>query len=235
MSQGPYGLAYNTDLLEEEPQSWNILWDPRYKDKYIIGANEYIYNANITALAMGYPKEYISDYDKLNNLEFRDKLRQLAVNAHSFWVGVEKVEDLEGMTLAAVWGDSMGKLKKKGKNWKMVEPAEGIPCWIDNFAITWTLTDKPFLKKAAEEYIDGLLSPDYQVNHILRTVTLSPITTNINDFLTLEEKKRLHIGVPNFFNEQRILQTTYSIRDRNGLKLLWEEAMKGIEIKRGED
>ncbi len=51
VSQGPYGLAYNTALLEDEPQSWNILWDPRFKGKYVIGANEYIYNANITALA----------------------------------------------------------------------------------------------------------------------------------------------------------------------------------------
>lgn len=230
VSQGPYGLAYNTSLLKEKPQSWNILWDPRFKGKYVIGANEYIYNANITALALGYSKEAVSNYTVLNNRVFRDKLRQLAVNAHSFWIGVDNPDALMGMTLATSWGDSLIPLKKRGKLWKMAEPAEGTPAWIDNYAITWALSDKPFLKKVAEEYINGLLSTDYQVKHIMRTLSLTPITTNIADLLTAEERKRFHIGVPNFFDQNRILQHTYSRRDRNGLKLLWEEAMKGIAV-----
>ncbi len=235
VSQGPYGLAYNINLLENEPQSWNILWDPAFRGKYVIGANEYIYNANITALALGYPKDAISNYEALNNPEFRDKLRQLALNAHSFWVGVDKPEDLLGMTLATSWGDAMGPLKKRGEFWEIAEPAEGMPCWIDNYAITWALADKPFLKQVAEDYINGLLSIDYQVTHILRHLSLTPIITNIEDMLTMEEKERIHIGTPNFFNENRILQNTYSRRDRNGLKLLWEEAMQGLPVKRGLD
>jgi hypothetical protein len=49
--------------------------------------------------------------------------------------------------------------------------------------------------------------------------------------LTSEEKERLHVGTPNFFSENRILQHTYSERDRNGLKSLWDEAMKGITVE----
>jgi len=230
VSQGPYGLAYNTTLLKDEPQSWNIFWEPRFKGKYVIGANEYIYNVNITALALGYPKESISSYEALDNKAFRDKLRQLAVNAHSFWIGVDKPSDLGGKILATSWGDSMGPLKKQGEPWTIAEPSEGMPCWIDNYAITWTLADNPFLKKVAEEYINGLLSTDYQVGHIMRHMSLTPIITNIGDLLTAEEKERLHLGIPNFFKNNRILQHTYSKRDRNALKVLWQEAMKGIQI-----
>lgn len=100
LSQGPYGLVYNRSLLNEEPDSWNILWDPEMKGKYTISKNEYIYNINITALALGYSKDSISDFDTLNNQEFKDKLRQLVLNAHSFWVGVDKPENLSGLTLA---------------------------------------------------------------------------------------------------------------------------------------
>lgn len=57
VSQGPYGLAYNTALLEKEPQSWNIFWDPQFKRQYVLAGNEYIYNVNITALALGYSRE----------------------------------------------------------------------------------------------------------------------------------------------------------------------------------
>jgi spermidine/putrescine-binding protein len=230
VSHGPYGLAYNAALLKEEPLSWNILWDPRFKGKYVIGANEYIYNANITALALGYPQKSISDYDALNNSEFIEKLRQLAVNAHSFWIGVDKADDLSGRTLATSWGDSMGPLNDRGEPWKIAEPAEGMPCWIDNYAITWALAGKPFLKKVAEEYIDGLLSTDFQVGHIMRRLSLTPIIANIGDLLTETEKKRIRIGTPGVFCKNRILQPFYSQRNRNGLKRLWKRAMKGISI-----
>jgi len=92
------------------------------------------------------------------------------------------------------------------------------------------LQSRPFLKKVAEEYINGLLSTDYQLEHITRTMSLTPIITNIGHQMTMEEKQRIHVGTPNFFSENRILQHTYTKRDRNGLKLLWREAMKGIKL-----
>ncbi len=233
VSQGPYGLVYNSAILKEPPRSWNILWDPKFKGKYVIGANEYIYNANITALALGYSRESINNFDNLNNKKFREKLRQLAANSYSFWVGVDTADDLSGMTLGTSWGDSLGPLKTRGEAWKMAEPVEGMPCWIDNYAITWTLADNPFLKKVAEEYMNLLLSADYQIEHIMRNMSLTPIITNIRDLLTNEEIERLNVDAPNFFNDNRVLLHTYSPRDRNGLMLLWKEAMQGINIKKG--
>ncbi len=232
VSQGPYGLAYNSALMKNEPQSWNIFWSPEFKGKYVIGVNEYIYNSNITALALGYSREDIGSYKKLNNKIFKKKLRQLAINAHSFWTGVDKPDDLTGLTLATSWGDSLNSLNEMGEPWKMAEPSEGMPAWIDNYAITWALVDRPFLKKVAEEYINRLLSIDYQVEHIMRDMSLTPIITNIGDRLTDEEKDRAHIGTPNFFDKNRILVSTYSKRDRNGLKLLWDEAMDGVLPKK---
>jgi spermidine/putrescine-binding protein len=228
VSQGPYGLAYNTALLESEPQSWNIFWDPLFKGQYVLGGNEYIYNVNITALALGYSREQIGSYDALNNPDFKKKLRSLVVNAHSFWIGVDKPDNLAGRPLAVSWGDSLGPLKARGEQWKIAEPAEGTICWVDNYAITWALQDKPFLKKVAEEYINELLATDYQVGHILRHMSLTPVITNIGDLLTPEEAGRLQLGVPNFYERNRILQRTYSHRDRNGMKLLWDEATQGI-------
>lgn len=230
-AQGPYGLAYNTTLLKETPKSWNILWDPQYKGKYVIGANEYVYNAMITALALGYPKESLGSYDTLNNSAFREKFRQLAVNAHSFWIGVDKADDLSGHALATAWGDSFTPLKKRGEQWQMAEPAEGIPFWIDNFAITSALKDKPFLKKVAEEYINCLLTTDYQVGHIMRVVGTMPVITEIDALITPEEKRRIQLAAPDVSKSKRVMVPTCSQRDRNGLRLLWKEAMTGIVVK----
>lgn len=232
-SQGPYALAYNVSLMKEAPKSWDILWNPSSKGKYVIGANEYIYNSIITALALGYPRESFGNYDALNNEIFKKKLRQLAVNAHSFWIGVDKADDLSGHLLATVWGDSLAPLRQRGEQWEMAEPIEGIPFWIDNCSVTSALADKPFLKKIAEEYINELLTIDYQVDHILRIIGTIPVISNIERPLTLEEKKRIDLGISDSFDQNRVLLPTYSQRDRNGLKILWKEAMEGIQLNKG--
>ena len=232
VANGPYGLAYNTEVFKQAPQSWKIFWDPAFKNKYVIGAHEYLYNVNITALVLGYSRESISSYEALNNRDFKKKLRQLAVNAHSLWVGVDKPDDLIGMSFAASWGDSLSALKRRGEIWKMADPVEGTLWWIDEYAITWALADRPFMKKVAEEWINKSLSPGFQIDHLIREVGIYPVVTNIADKLTDKENKRVQLSTPGSFTDKRILQHTYSQRDRNGLKLLWDEAMEGISIKK---
>jgi len=232
IANGPYGLAYNTSMFKQAPKSWKIFWNPDYQNKYVIGAHEYLYNINITALAMGYPKHEINSFDKLNNNEFRARLRKLTLNAQSMWIGVDKPEDLLGMSFATSWGDSLSSLKRKGEIWKMADPEEGTMWWIDEYALTQAMVDKPFLKKVAEEWINKSLSPDFQVDHLVREVGIYPVVTNITTKLTTSEKNRIQISsIPGAFTNKRILQNTYSQRDRNGLKLLWDEAMKGVSPK----
>jgi spermidine/putrescine-binding protein len=228
IASGPYGLAYNTAKLKQAPRSWKVFWDPAYKKQYSIGAEEYVYNVNITALAMGFPIESISSYDALNTKPFRMKLRELAMNANTLWVGVDKPEDLLGMSLATSWGDSLTSLKARGEIWEMADPKEGTMWWIDEYAFTWGLEKKPFLKKVAEEWVNESLSQEFQVDHLVRQVGIYPVVTNIAAKLTKAEKLRLQTDVdPQRLKDERILQQIYSKRDRNGLKLLWKEAKKG--------
>jgi spermidine/putrescine transport system substrate-binding protein len=232
VANGPYGLAYNTEKFEEAPKSWDIFWDPAHKKKYTVGSHEYLYNVGITALAMGYPRDCLSKYDKLNNPEFKNRLKQLAANAKSMWIGVDKPDDLFGLDMASSWGDSLSALKRRGEIWKMAEPKEGTLWWIDEYAMTWALSDKPFKKKLAEEWINQSLTTDFQVRHLVREVGIYPVISNIADLLTEEEKKKIKPGSkPGSFTKTRILQNVHSQRNRNGLKALWEAAKKGISVK----
>ncbi len=235
LANGPYGLAYNTGALKATPQSWKIFWDPAFKNKYVIGEYEYIYNVNITALVLGYPRAAISSYDALNNGKFKAKLRQLAVNANSLWGGVDKPDDLAGMSFATSWGDSLSSLKRRGEIWKMAEPVEGTLWWVDEYVMTGALADQPFLKKVAEEWIDMSLSVNFQVDHLIREVNIFPVIINISDELTAEEKERVLGDTHGDFRDKHILQTTYSQRDRNGLKVLWNEALSWRRDRKKED
>lgn len=226
VANGPYGLAYNTDQVSLAPSSWSVLWNPASKGRYSIGKNEYLYNVNITARAMGYPTETIHDYNTLNNDTFKAKLRELAVNARSLWVGVDKKEDLFGLLYATAWGDSFKDLERSGEVWEMAAPEEGTLWWVDEYALTWALINSPFKKKIAEEWINKSLSADFQLNHLVREVGIFPVVTNIGNLLTAEEKRRIQSSSDKSLSNTRVLQHTYSQRDRNGFRRLWNEALR---------
>ncbi|MDC0335516.1 extracellular solute-binding protein [Pseudodesulfovibrio sp.] len=226
--QGMYGLVYNTKKVLPAPTSWQVLWKPEHKGAYAIGANEYLYNVCTTALAMGYPRDSISKYSRLDNRKFRNKLRALALNAGGFWAGQDKADDLAGKSLSAGWGDGLKKLRERGENWKFAEPEEGALCWVDSYALTWALADKPFLREVAQEWIDFLLRPEFQVDYAVRELSQRAVTTTIGPRLTEEERKRLHVDEADYFENNCVLLPTFTHRDRNGMKMLWDEAMLGI-------
>jgi spermidine/putrescine transport system substrate-binding protein len=224
--RGPYGLAYNTSIVKEEPQSWNIMWDSRYKGKYAIGgADQYEHNVSATALALGIPANKIYNYKTVNTPEMQAKLAQLAANAKGTWEGVDDAKTLKGLALAAVWGFSLPELKEMGEVWKIAEPKEGTTGWVDNFMISSTLADKPLKKKIAYEWLNFILSDDYQVYDV-RGLACAPVTTTVTAILTNEEIKHFHLDDPTHFEKNRILWKVLDKIDRNGLKRLWDNALK---------
>ncbi len=225
IARGPYGLAYNTELVKDPPQSWNILWDPKYKNQYTLGKETYVENVNLTALAMGMDRKNMSNYRALNTPEFQDKLTELVVNAHSLWEGVDKAEDLKGLALAAVWGTSLVELEKQGDIWKMAEPKEGTPAWVDNLLLGDSLKDKPQLKQIAEEWLNYVLSDDFQL-YLTREILWPTVSTTVKAKMTPEEIERFHLEEPEYFGKHRILLQLIGKRDRDGIKRLWEKALK---------
>ncbi|MDM8549678.1 extracellular solute-binding protein [Desulfobacterales bacterium HSG2] len=225
VARGTYGLAYNTTILREAPESWNILWDPRFRDKYTLGKYQYEENIFSTALAMGFSRKDMSNYRKLNTPEFQKKLAQLAANAHGMWEGVDTPEDLKGLVLAMSWGNAPTGLRKMGEIWKMAEPKEGTTAWVDNFMIGYALEDKPELKRIAEEWLNIVLSDEYQV-YVPRGIGTIPIVTTIMDKLTPDEIARCHLDDPTHFAKNRILWPTLRKADRKGFRRLWNKALK---------
>lgn len=226
-AHGPYGIAYNTKYFDKAPDSLNVLWEEKNKGRYCLSSDYYEANAFLTAMAMGKKREDLSDYDKLTATDdFNIKLRQLAQNAKSFWVGVDKPEDLQGLSLATTWGFSLAELAKKGETWKMMEPKEGYSGWVDNFVISRNVEKDPFLKKLAEEWLNFVISPEYQAEVVVRGLGSDPVNTQTVKLLTKEEADAHHLNDPEYFSKNRVLWPVMSKRNRNGLKLLWQNAMK---------
>lgn len=223
--RGPYGLAYNTERITEAPASWNILWDPQFKGKYTLGKDAYIHNVTLTALANGVSKDKIYDYRTVNTPEIQGKLASLATNSAPMWEGVDDADSLKGLSLAVVWGFSLPALQQIGETWKIAEPSEGTTGWVDNFALSHTLDNKPELKKVAEEWLNFVLSDEYQAYDV-RGLACGPVTTTVKAILTPEEIAQFHLEDPSHFDSNRILWAILDKKDRKGLKRLWDNALK---------
>lgn len=224
MAHGVYSIIYNKDKLEERPTSWKVFWKEEHKNKYALAKNEHICNAASVALAMGYDENDLTDFSKLNNEEFKEKLHAFAANASNFWESVDKANDILGKNIATSWGDSITEARFFAEEWAFAFPEEGSLIWVDCVALTNTLKEKPFLKEIALEFINFLLSKRYQIDYILRDRTNVPVTKDIYPLLTNQEREdteKMH----KYINDKGILLPTCSLKNRNGITLLWEEAL----------
>lgn len=231
IAHGSYGLIYNAKYFETPPTTWNVLWDEKYKGKYTITNGTTEVNIYITALALGYDANEMSNFSKLNNDIFRQKLRALVQNAHSFWPGIDSPHHLKGLYMGTSWGWSLSALRKTGEDWRMIDPEEGSPAWVDLHAIGQSLRNKPFLKKIAEEWINYTIGKKFQIEVVVNSLSSSPVTENIIEELSKENIRQFHLDDPEYFAKYRHLYPTIEKkRDRNGLKILWDTASRGINL-----
>jgi spermidine/putrescine-binding protein len=222
---GPYGLVYNTAFFDEVPQSWNILWDPKYSGHYSVAHYGEI-NIFLTALAMGYDKKALSDFDKLNNQAFKVKLAALISNAKSLWVGVDTANDLQGKKLASSWGFSLPELKKRGEVWKWAYPKEGVPGWIDNHVLSRELANKPELKRIAEEWINFTISPEFQTSVLVEALGTNPVNMLTVDAATEIQKQGFYAKSFDESEALIVLMPELDRRTRNGIDNLWNKALE---------
>ncbi len=224
--QGPYGLAYNADILPEEPRSWNVLWDPRYAGRYTVSGDYYELSIYISALALGYRPEDIFSYDAIKGHLLEERVRMLAVNAHSFWTGFDKEIYFKGKALATSWRSTFPELNALGEKWRITVPQEGTTWWVDTLMIGHTLKTNPRLRRIAEEWINYLLEPLVQTESLALKLGIYPVTTPA---LTLFKKRQVHS--PDTINQNRLLENhipwkVLKTRSRNAFSLLWNEALR---------
>lgn len=217
---GPYGLAYNNDVVTNAPVSWNIFWDPSFAGKYTINNNFHKVNIWIAALSLGYKYEDLFDIDRLDRNRIQPRLNELVKGAKSLWDGEANADEFPQLALATTWGFAVVKANMKGGNWKLATPKEGGSAWIDYWCITHAA--KGLKKKLCEEWINLQLSPKYQAA-VVKQQGVSPVVNNVGDLVTAEEKVLFNVGNNNYFKTVAIWQVM-SEKTEKAFGEMWEEA-----------
>lgn len=221
---GPYGILYNTQVFKQPPRSWSIFWDPQYAGRYgINGTSPGGENVVVAALMEGVARDQVFDIEKFNTPGVVRRLQALADNSKVQWAGESHGGHLKGLAFGAGWGGGLAEVKTMGETWKLTVPDEGASGWIDVWAITQHLRDKPLLRQIAEEYINFFISAEKQAEVVVRKTTTFPVNFDSRRYLTAEEIEASRIDDPQML-ERLVFLRALSKRDYNGLKLLWYQA-----------
>lgn len=180
---GDRALVHNTERVSDVPDSWNALFDPRYKGRVAVNGSgvALIYTG---AIMTG---QKIDDITDLAAVEA--KINELKPNLLKFWSSGSEMTQL--MATGEVWiGDfwrgRVNKLRDDGVPVQYTVPKEGGIAWVDTLTIPKTCGNLA----AAEAFIDMSLDPVVQRNFVTKGVTYAP--SNQNTILSAEEK--IHLG-----------------------------------------
>jgi len=154
---GHNSVIYRNDMVEPKEQSWNLLWDERYKGK-IANAVEMDGSVIPAAMVLGFPDPYAMDDTQLAECEAF--LKQQRALLRFYWTDPAVLEQAIAageVAIAYAWAASASALKKQGVPITYMQPKEGRVVWIDGFIM---MKDGPGEEQRAYDYIDAWLSPE---------------------------------------------------------------------------
>lgn len=149
------GLIYDKAKVSPAPDSFTILWDPKYKGK-VLAYDNGEHNFSFTALTLGFPDPFNLSAEQMGQI--KAKLSELKQNVLSFYTTPDEALQLyKSNDVALIWANygqqQVKAMKDAGADIGYVNPKEGALAWLDTWAMTSGVQDKD----AAEAWVNFLL------------------------------------------------------------------------------
>ena len=152
---GTMGILYNKDMVDEEDmQSWEALYNPKYKNKVFMLDSERDM-ISITLKSMGYS---MNGYDDKELKEAEDKLVMQKNKVVRAYCGDEVKDKMVGneAAITIAWSGDAFYCMEFNESLRYSEPKEGTNLFFDNMVIPKYSKHK----KEAEMFIDFMCRPD---------------------------------------------------------------------------
>ncbi len=151
---GTLGILYNTTMVsEKETESWNILWDDRYRDTIIMQNS--VRDSFVPALRL-----LGRDINTEDETDLRDALSLLVEQkplVYAYYVDETADEMIAGnAALALVYSGEAATAMESNADLSYTVPKEGSNLWIDS----WFIPADSTHKENAEKFLDFLCRKD---------------------------------------------------------------------------
>ena len=198
---GPNPLLYDTTVFSQPPDSWSIFWDPKYRAK--ISVWDELSTVYLAAQILGYDKP---DPGHLYNLTdeqleaVKKKLLELKPNIRKMWATGGELTNLfqnHEVVLAMGWPLTTNELRKLNFPIGETIPKENTTGWIDHLMITAASQHKDLALAFLEYMVEA------KTQKLVTDVThYTPANPSAAQFLTVDEKKGLHLDDPDAYMQR---------------------------------
>ena len=198
-------LIYNADKIKQNIDTWNAIYDPKYKGQITVPNNP-IQIADPALQFFGAKDPYSIDQATLN--EVKGKLKQQRPLVRKYWVLATDFEQLfksGDAIIGAGWPLMTVDLRKAGMNVKEVIPKEGVTGWSDS----WMLSTKARHPICAYKYMNYITQPAVQVK-VSDVTGYSPPNEKACTLLGPKRCKDLHVTDQHYYNTIKYWKTPTS-------------------------
>lgn len=150
---GTVGILYNKSMVKEPVDSWDILWDPKYKDSILM--QDSVRDAFAVALKRLGHSINSTEVDQLAAAAEDLMEQKPLVQAYV----VDQVRDKmigNEAALGVIYSGEAGYTKRENPDLEYVIPKEGSNVWIDS----WVVPKNAQNKENAEKFINFMCRPE---------------------------------------------------------------------------
>jgi spermidine/putrescine-binding protein len=189
---GPDPLLYDTTVFAQPPESWNVLWDPKYKGK--ISVWDDLSTVYMAAQVLGYDKPDPSQLYNLTDEQLeavKKKLLDLKPNIRKMWsTGGELTNLFQNHEAVASMGWPLTTNQLRKINFPVGEtiPKENTTGWIDHLMITAGSENTDL----AYEFLEYMIEAQAQ-KKVTDVTGYTPANPQAARLMTAEEVKSLHL------------------------------------------
>jgi spermidine/putrescine-binding protein len=189
---GPDPLIYDTTAFTKPPESWNVLWDPKYRGKVSVWDD--LSTVYMAAQVLGYDKPDPSQLYNLSDEQLeavKKKLLELKPNVRKMWsTGGELTNLFQNHEVVAAMGWPLMTNQLRKINFPVGEtiPRENTTGWIDHLMITAASENKDL----AYHFLAYMVEAQTQ-KKVTDVTGYTPANPQAAQFMTPQEVKNLHL------------------------------------------
>lgn len=219
---GYYGIVYNSDYItEEEAQSIDIMWDPKYEGKIVL-FDWYLPNMGMLGRHLGYEHPYDMTDDDFAELE--ESLYSLRSQVGV--IAATNSDTIQALANESAWLSFGGEwlqvlLKGDGYPIEVLVPNEGGVSWTESLSIMKD-SQNP---EAAKAFVQYLTTPEVQAKLAWADAFHSTVPNmKAADFLEPDQAALLRMDNPDLMTEMLSRIATRKVPDKEDKwQNVWEQ------------
>jgi spermidine/putrescine-binding protein len=198
---GPNPILYDTTAFSSAPDSWAILWDPKFKEK--ISLWDELSSVYMAAQVLGYDNPDPTQLYNLSDAQLdavKKKLIDLKPNVRKYWTTGGELTNLfqnHEIVLAMGWPLNTSQLRRLNFPIGETIPKENTTGWIDHLMITSASSHK----ELAAEFLEYMIEAKTQ--KLVTDIThYTPANPSAAAFMTDADKRGLHLDNPDAYMQR---------------------------------